>query len=203
MIKENVGKKNDFNKVIKDINKKKCNFFKKIKNKFYKYKKKISYRNKIINKLEDKLLKYKKKNKDLDLRCKADLDNMHKRNQINIGNIYKYSLEKFSKSLLPVIDNLKNALKVSKNKDLDNKITYEGLKLTLKNFLSVIEKFGISVIDKINVNFDPHFHQAVSVVESNKDNIKDNLVIEILQDGYILNKRLLRPAMVKVIKFKR
>ncbi len=203
MIKKNICKENDFNEIKNNINKKKCNFIKNLKNRFYKYKKKIFSKNKIIDKLKNKLLKYKKKNKDLNLRCKADLDNMYKRNQMNVENIYKYSLEKFSKNLLPVIDNLKNALKVSKNKKIDNQVTYEGLKLTLKNFLSVIEKFGISVINKINVNFDPNFHQAVSVVESNKDNIQDNLVIEILQDGYILNKRLLRPAMVKVIKFKK
>ncbi len=203
MSKKNICKENDFNEIKNNINKKKCNFIKNLKKRFYKYKEKIFSKNKIIDKLKNKLLKYKKKNKDLNLRCKADLDNMYKRNQMNVENVYKYSLEKFSKNLLPVIDNLKNALKVSKNKKIDNQVTYEGLKLTLKNFLSVIEKFGISVINKINVNFDPNFHQAVSVVESNKNNIQDNLVIEILQDGYILNKRLLRPAMVKVIKFKK
>ncbi len=205
MIKENIDKKKKFYK-IKDFNidKKKCNILKNIKKRFYKYKKKISCQNKIINKLESKLLKLKGKSKDINLRYRADLENIYKRNEINIENIYKYSLEKFFKSILPVIDNLKDAFKVSKDKNLNSKITYEGLKLTLKNFLSVIKKFGVSIINKVNVNFDPNFHQAVSVIESNKkNNIKDNLVIEILQDGYILNKRLLRPAMVKVIKYKK
>ncbi len=202
--KKNSNKEND-NKIKKNIyiNKKKCFFIKDLKKKFCKYKKKISYKDKIINKFKKKIFKLKKKNKNINLRCKADIDNMNKRNKINIENIYKYSLEKFSRNLLPVIDNLKNALKVSKNEKLDIKITYEGLKLTLKNFLSVIKNFGISVINKINVDFDPNFHQAVSVIESKKNNVKDNLVIEILQDGYILNKRLLRPAMVKVIKIKK
>ncbi len=205
MMDKKNSKNNKDNKIEKNINinKKKCFFIKDLKNKFYKFKKKISSKNNQINKFKKKILKFEKKIKNINLRCKADIDNMSKRNQKNIENIYKYSLEKFSKNLLPVIDNLKNALKVSKNKKLDIQITYEGLKLTLKNFLSVIKKFGISVINKINVDFDPNFHQAVSVIESNKDNIKDNLVIEILQDGYILNKRLLRPAMVKVVKVKK
>lgn len=203
MIKENIYNDNDLQKNKNKIVSKKYNsIIIKLKDKIYKYKNKISYKNKIIKKLKDNLLKFKKDIKNLDLRSKADIDNMRKRNQLNIENIYKYSLEKFVKNILPVIDNLKNALKVSSNKNLDNKITYEGIKLTLKNFLSVIKNFDISVIDKINVEFNPNFHQAVSVIES-KDIKKDNLIVEILQDGYLLNKRLLRPAMVKVIKFKK
>ncbi len=206
MIKENNDKINNLNKIndILDINDKiDKNNLQKLINKIYKYKKKICLKNKLINKLKSDLLDIKKKIEDINLRSKAEIDNMYKRNQIDIENIYKYSLEKFFKNLLPVIDNLKNALKSSKNKNLDNVITYEGIKLTLKNFLSIIEKFGISIINKINVKFDPNFHQAVSVIESKNNNNKSNLVIEILQDGYVLNNRLLRPAMVKVIKFKK
>ncbi len=202
MIKKNICKKNHLDKNINDdnLNISKDNNFKKLNDKIYKYKKKICHQNKLISKLEFDILNLNKNIKDLDLRAKANIDNMYKRNQLDIENMYKYSLEKFSKNILPIIDNLQNALKVSKNKNLDRKITYEGIKLTLKNFLSIIKKFGIFVINKINVNFDPNLHQAVSVIES-KDIIKDNLVIEILQDGYSLNNRLLRPAMVKVIKF--
>ncbi len=192
---DNLYKKNNCSKKYYDI-------LLKLKNKINKYKKKLSYKNKIIKKLENNLLKFKEDIENLNLRFRADIENIHKRNQLNIENIYKYSLEKFIKNILPVIDNLKNALKVSKNKNLDNKITYEGIKLTLKNFLSVIKNFGISIINKINIEFDPNFYQAVSVIETN--NIKENnIIVEILQDGYILNNRLLRPAMVKVMKYQK
>lgn len=201
MMKKNICNKN--NLYENKISNEKCNnIIIKLKNKIYKYKNKISHKKKIIKKLENNLLKFKKDIKNLDLRAKADIDNMRKRNQLNIESIYKYSLEKFVKNILPVIDNLKNALKVSKNKDLDNKITYEGIKLTLKNFLSVIKNFDISIINESNIEFNPNFHQAVSVIES-KDIKKDNFVVEVLQDGYLLNKRLLRPAIVKVMKFKK
>ncbi len=198
MIKKNICQDNNLYKK-KICIKRYSDIIWRLKNKFHKYKKKIFYKNEIIHKLENNLLKFKKDIKNINLRFRADIENIHKRNQLNIENIYKYSLEKFIKNILPIIDNLKNALKVSKN--LDNKITYEGLKLTLQNFISVIKNFGVSIIDKINVEFNPNFHQAVSVIEVK--NIQDNnIVMEILQDGYILNNRLLRPAMVKVMKYK-
>ncbi len=206
MIEENNNKKNNSDKINNDLTLDKKidkNILEKLTNKIYKYKKEICFKNKLINKLKNNLLDVKKRIEDINLRSKAELDNMYKRNQADIENVYKYSLEKFFKNLLPVIDNLKNALKSSKNKNLDNVITYEGIKLTLKNFLSIITKFGVSIINKVNVNFDPNFHQAVSVIESENKDYKDNLVVEILQDGYLLNNRLLRPAMVKVIKFKK
>ncbi len=167
-----------------------------------------------INKLKGKFKKnkkdlmiFKKKcsqlNKDIynnNLRYQADIDNLNKRNNEYIKNIYKYSLEKFIKSLLPVVDNLKNALKSSKNKNLNINITTEGIELTFKNFLSILKKNNVKIINDIDIDFNPNYHQAVVVV--NIDDIKkDNKIIEVLQEGYLLNNRLLRPAMVKVFKY--
>ncbi len=165
-------------------------------------KKKINIKKKKIVKLKNKILYFKKKNYNLVLRSKADIDNLCKRYEKNITNIYKYSLEKFSIDLLPIIDNLKSALLTSKNKYININDTFKGIELTLRNFLSVIKKFGIKLINKVNVNFDTNYHQAISIIETN-DVLKDNIVIEILQDGYLLNDRLLRPAMVKVFKYKK
>ncbi len=154
-----------------------------------------------INK--DELIKLKKKYKNLKLRSIADLDNLRKINKKDIEKVYKFSLENFSLELLPVIDNLKYSLNCIKNDKLCSSVVLEGIKLTLKNLMFVIKKFGISIINTINVPFNPNYHQAMSILEiDKKDNKKDNMVISILQDGYLLNERLLRPAMVKVSKYK-
>ncbi len=163
-------------------------------------KKKLKDKKLIILKLKNKILDLNKNLYDINLRFKADIENIYKRNDLNIEKIYKYSLKKFAKDLLPIIDSLKQSILVSKNKKIDVLINYKGLKLTLKNFLLVIKKFGIEIINSKNILFDPNYHQAVSVTKTNDVN-KNNLIIEILQDGYLLNNRLLRPAMVHIYKY--
>ncbi len=168
------------------------------KNKYLKQK--VKDKKLIILKLKDKILDLKKNLYDINLRFKADIENIYKRNDLNIEKIYKYSLKKFAKDLLPIIDSLKQSILVSKNKKIDVMINYKGLKLTLKNFLLVIKKFGIEIINSKNIFFDPNYHQAVSVTKTD-DVKKNNLIIKILQDGYLLNNRLLRPAMVHIYKY--
>ncbi|QJC30567.1 nucleotide exchange factor GrpE [Enterobacteriaceae endosymbiont of Neohaemonia nigricornis] len=143
--------------------------------------------------LKDNIQKYEKTIWNIKLSNQAEIENIRKRSALDIENTYKFSLEKIITELLPVIDNLERAIILEKNNDNFNSIV-EGINLTLKSFINTIKKFGVEIIDKINIPFNPLQHQAMSVVKS--DTIQDNYIIEVLQKGYMLNGRLLRPAMV-------
>ncbi|WP_130616822.1 nucleotide exchange factor GrpE [endosymbiont of Sipalinus gigas] len=124
---------------------------------------------------------------------KAEIENIKKRHSIEIDKIRKLSLEKFMLDLIPIIDNLERTLE-HKDSKIENII--EGVELTLKLLIKVINNFGLFSIDKINVPFDHNIHQAVVLEFSDK--YKDNYITEILEKGYILNDKLIKPAMVKV-----
>ncbi len=193
---------NDKNKKInnlKNSNKKKDNI-NLLNDKIKSLKEELDLKNSNLSILKKKISDLKKKIFNINLRYNADIDNINKRNEKNNKKIYKYCLEKFMFDLLPIVDNLKHALKNLSNKKVDINITYEGINLILKNFISTIKKFGVSIIDKVNVPFNPNYHQAMIILNSDKKD-KDNFVEDILQEGYMLNDRLLRPAMVKVIKY--
>ncbi|WGS66234.1 nucleotide exchange factor GrpE [Enterobacteriaceae bacterium ET-AT1-13] len=149
-----------------------------------------------INELELYIENSKKKEYDNFLRYKAEIENIKKRSSINIEKTYKFALENFSKDLLPIIDNLERSIQLL-DKD-NNKLTImiQGIELTLKSIINLINKYGIKIINKINVPFNPNKHQIISSIKSNK--FKSNLVINVMQNGYILHNRLLRPAMVIV-----
>ncbi len=204
--KEKNIKENNFDKVndICNLNKNDLCCYDKVinnlNNKIIYLKKKNKNKKKIIKNLNNSLLDLKKNQNDLNLRYKANLENIYKLNKINIDKVYKYSLESFSKELLVILDSLKSSIYV-KDKLCTDKINYEGLILTLKNFLSIFKKFGIIVLNNFK-KFDPNYHQAISVVNT-KDKKKDNVIFEVLQDGYLINNRLLRPAIVKVFKYKK
>ena len=128
------------------------------------------------------------------LRAKADADNIRKRAQTDIANAHKYAIENFSTELLAVKDSLEAALAV-------NNVTAENLKsgveLTLKQLNSVFEKFRVTEINPLGQKFDPHRHQAINTVESDAE---PNTVMQVFQKGYLLNDRVIRPAMVAVSK---
>jgi molecular chaperone GrpE len=110
----------------------------------------------------------------------------------------KFALERFCGELLPVVDNLERALETTAG---DNEIVRpiaEGVQLTLKSFQDALKKFQIEAVDPVGEPFDPQLHQAMSLVE-NKD-VEPNTVIAVMQKGYTLNGRLVRPAMVMVSK---
>ncbi|QJC35444.1 nucleotide exchange factor GrpE [Enterobacteriaceae endosymbiont of Donacia proxima] len=154
-----------------------------------------------IFELKDKIKTVKQKIWDLKLRSQSEIENIRRRSTLDIANAYKFSLEKFIYELLPVIDNLERSLELKIHKENSFKISIiEGIKLTLKLLIILIKKFGVTIINEINIPFDPSKHQAMSIIGSDK--IKENYIIKILQKGYILNKRLLRPAMVIVSKKK-
>jgi molecular chaperone GrpE len=130
------------------------------------------------------------------LRAKADADNIRKRAQTDITNAHKYAIENFSTELLAVKDSLEAALAI-------NNVTVENLKsgveLTLKQLNSVFEKFRVTEIHPLDQKFDPHRHQAISTIESD---VEPNTVVQVFQKGYLLNDRVIRPAMVAVAKAK-
>ena len=113
-----------------------------------------------------------------------------------IEKAHKYGIERLLLELLPVVDNLENALNnLSENVSESDK---EGIDLTLKSFESALDKFGISPIYPISEDFDPINHEAVSVVKDGKH--ADNKIIEVMQKGWRLHERVIRPARVVVIK---
>jgi len=133
---------------------------------------------------------------DTVLRLRAELDNSQKRSVAEIEKAHKYGIERLLLELLPVVDNLENALNnLSENVSESDK---EGIDLTLKSFESALDKFGISPIYPISEDFDPINHEAVSVVKDEKHS--DNKIVEVMQKGWRLHERVIRPARVMVIK---
>ena len=130
------------------------------------------------------------------LRAKADADNIRKRTQLEIANAHKFAVEGFSSELLAVKDSLEAAIKVE---TADLASMKSGVELTLRQLVSVFEKFNLSEIDPMGEKFDPHKHQAISMVEADA---APNTVVSVLQKGYLLHDRVLRPALVTVTKAK-
>lgn len=152
-----------------------------------------------INELEVQLLESQKNEcdwRDRLLRAKAEMENIRRRTELDIEKAHKFALEKFSVDLLPVLDNLERALELADKNNSDLASMIEGIELTLKSLHGVIYKYGIEIIDDINVPFNPDMHQAMSLIESTDQ--QPNHVVMVMQKGYTLNGRLLRPAMVTV-----
>ncbi|ADN77103.1 GrpE protein [Ferrimonas balearica DSM 9799] len=134
--------------------------------------------------------------KDSVVRAAAEVENIRRRTAQDVEKAHKFALEKFANELLPVIDNLERALEVSNSDDEAIKPMLEGVELTLKSMLASVAKFGIEVVDPVGEAFNPEFHQAISMLPS--EEFAANTVISVMQKGYALNGRLLRPAMVIV-----
>lgn len=134
--------------------------------------------------------------KDSVLRAKAEMENARRRADGEVSKARKFALEKFAGELLPVADNLERALQMADTENEAIKPMIEGVDITLKSFNSTIEKFGLKVIDPQGEAFNPEQHQAMSMQE-NAD-LPANTVMAVMQKGYEINGRLLRPAMVMV-----
>lgn len=131
------------------------------------------------------------------LRQQAEMDNSQRRAERDVQNAHKYALEKFIPELLPVIDSLERSLQISSEEHSVNAVL-EGINLTLKMFYDVLEKADVLQINPEGQAFNPEFHQAVSVQEGTGK--KSGTVITVLQKGFTLNNRLIRPALVIVAK---
>ncbi|URJ28770.1 nucleotide exchange factor GrpE [Blochmannia endosymbiont of Camponotus sp. C-046] len=163
--------------------------------------------NKIIDPKNDQIVKLKIKLAQLQehehntvLRLTAEIENIRRRNNQEIEKIHKFGLERFIFELLPVIDNLERTLNISDNSNTLLSAIIEGIELTLKSFLDTVHKFGLKSIHEINVPFNPEIHQAISITAS--EDHKPNQVLTMIQKGYLLNGRLIRPAMVTVSQSK-
>ena len=145
----------------------------------------VADENQEINELKDKLL-----------RSRAELENFKKRHETEIEKALKFGVESLLVELVSVIDNLERAIS-SFSKD-SNQEDIEGIDLTLKSFESTLEKFNMRPINPLNENFNPEQHEAVGTVKQ-KDS-EENSVIEVLQRGWQLHNRTVRPARVIVVK---
>ena len=132
------------------------------------------------------------------LRLKAEIENNRKRSVRDIENAHKYALRNFSESLLPIVDSMEMAQKAAEAENASLESIIEGTELTMSMFIQVLEKHGLQELDPIGEKFDPEQHQAISMVEDKS--AESNIVISVMQKGFMLNERLVRPAMVGVSK---
>ena len=130
------------------------------------------------------------------LRLQAEISNIQRRNTLDRQSSAKYRSQNLATELLDVVDNLERALAIEVQSD-DAKALKEGVEMVYNRFVSVFEKENIKVINPLNEEFDPNFHQAVSMMAA-QEGQASNSVINVLQKGYILEDRVIRPAMVIV-----
>ena len=128
------------------------------------------------------------------LRAKAETDNTRRRAQTDIANTHKYAAENFAESLVPVKDSLEAALN---DQTASPETLKNGVELTLKQLVAAIERDKITELNPVGAKFDPHMHQAISMVEAE---IEPNHVVAVLQKGYQIHDRVLRPALVTVAR---
>lgn len=138
------------------------------------------------------------KTKDDALRMVAEAQNIKRRAEKDIENARKFALEKFSRELLVVADNLERALEAADLNNEDLKPLIQGVELTQKSLIDTLAKFNVEQLNPVGEPFDPQYHQAISMVEN--PDAEPNSVTLVMQKGYMLNGRLLRPAMVMVAK---
>ncbi|MEH6583956.1 MAG: nucleotide exchange factor GrpE [Halioglobus sp.] len=136
--------------------------------------------------------------RDAALRAQADAQNVKRRAEQDVEKARKFALERFTGDLLPVLDNMERALEAASTEDAAVKSISEGVELTSKSLLDVMKKYNVEPVDPTGEPFDPQLHQAMSMVE-NAD-MEPNTVIAVMQKGYTLSGRLIRPAMVMVSK---
>lgn len=160
----------------------------------------VDTRDERIAELEAQLQEAAQRERDSVMRARAEADNIRRRAEQDVEKAHKFALEKFSNELLPVIDNLERALDLADKSNPELTSMIEGIELTLKSMLDVVRKFGVEQVGEVNVPFNPEVHQAMTLMESEQH--EPNHVMMVMQKGYTLNGRLIRPAMVAVSKAK-
>ncbi len=137
------------------------------------------------------------RNWDLYLRTQADLENYRKRAQREKDDLSKFANEAILREILPVMDNLERALEHAGAADGSEGLV-QGVEMTMEQFRRVLEKFGVKAIEAAGQPFDPALHEAMGQMETSE--VPPNAVAKVLQGGYLLNDRLLRPALVMIAK---
>lgn len=150
-----------------------------------------------VQELEEQLAETAKKEQDLMLRTRAEIDNIRRRTEQDIEKAHKFALEKFSKDVLNTIDNLERALATPANKEDESvKALFDGVELTLKELLATAARHGVEPVGEVGETFNPELHQAISMQPT--EGFSNNQITQVLQKGYLLNGRVIRPAMVMV-----
>jgi molecular chaperone GrpE len=132
------------------------------------------------------------------MRARAEMENLRKRSQRELENAHKFAVDKFSQDMLQVWDSLELGHQAAQDENADVAKLREGTELTLKLLVNLMEKNGIQQIDPEGEPFNPDYHQAMAMQD--RDDVEPNTVVAVVQKGYLLNGRLLRPAMVMVSK---
>nr|WP_314116954.1 nucleotide exchange factor GrpE [uncultured Aggregatibacter sp.] len=150
-----------------------------------------------VQELEAQLAETAKKEQDLLLRTRAEIDNIRRRTEQDVEKAHKFALEKFAKDILNTIDNLERALATPANiEDESVKALFDGVELTLKELLATVARFGVEPVGVVGEIFNPDLHQAISMQPM--EGFETNQITTVLQKGYLLNGRVIRPAMVMV-----
>ncbi len=155
-----------------------------------------------IESLKAALVEAEAKVRDEALRAQAEIQNIRRRAERDVESAHKFGQEKLIKELLAVVDTLERGIQTidEQEGELDEavKTIRDGSDLTLKMLVGALEKFQVKQVDPMGEPFDPQFHEAMSMIEN--PDAEPNSVIAVVQKGYLLNERLVRPAMVVVAK---
>ena len=152
------------------------------------------------NKLEKEIVELKNKNDELVnklLYSQAEFANYKKRKELEVSNMLKYSNMDIVKEILPIVDNFERAIKLD-DSNLDDSLSkfLEGFKMIYSHLVELLKKFEVSEIDCLNKEFDPNIAQALMTVKA--EGVEAGVVVEVLQKGYMLKDKMVRPALVKV-----
>ena len=146
--------------------------------------------------VDDYKVKYEEAYDSL-LRAQAEVENIKKRSKKEVENAYKYSIEAILQDIIPIFDSLSLSCSVELNKT-DTEKVLEGNKMLLEMFNKIFQAYNINKINPLNEKFDPKYHQAISTIKDEKK--KNDIISEVVQTGYILNDRVIKPALVIVVK---
>ncbi len=146
-----------------------------------------------VQELETYIAEADKREQDIQLRARAEIENIRRRAEQDVEKAHKFALEKFSKEMLTVVDNLERGLQALEGVDESVK---SGVELTHKGLVSTLNNFGIEAVGVVGEAFNPELHQAISMQPA--DGIESNHISVVLQKGYTLHGRVIRPAMVMV-----
>jgi len=136
------------------------------------------------------------KYKEMALRIQADMENLRRRTRLDVENAHKYALDKFVNALIPAMDSMEMGMEAASKEEASIESIREGIDMTFKQLLDVLGEFNVERIDPKGEKFDPQLHEAMTMIPS--PDHESNTVVDVIQKGYTLNERLVRPARVIV-----